>query len=470
MGKISSEISIEKIIQNSNIAFIEKELIPFLKIPSNTLNPEGILKAKEFLKSYLSNFINKIEEFEGKINPLIIAKVEGEIEDSLLIYMMYDTQPVNKEKQWISPPFGAEIKKFNNILSELGDCIIARGAYNSKTPLLCFLNIIKLLKKEGQLPISLLLVIDGEEEIGSPTLLKLLEKRKDLFNSCKDSYYPSTKQDLNGNAVLKLGYKGILSFTLKVSTKNEESHSAFASMIPNAAAYLISLINFLYSDNKLNINCLSNPYILNGGEQTLIDDLVLKLDIKKIQIKAGIIQTIEEDPKKSFVNYLFNPTFNISTIKSGYLDKGIKNMVPNNAECNIDIRFAHDISIEEIWKELEELIEKFKKTVKTKIELVKNIGYEGSRANKNSILIKSLLRSFDALEISTELWPISAAAAPLSKIKKELGLNFITGGLGIGGFAHSPNEFIQLSSIINTRLANYKFLKIYSQLYKKKTR
>jgi len=469
MGKIRSESRIVKLIKNSNIAFIEKELIPFLRLPSNTLNSMGILKAKEFLKSYISNLTNNLKEFDGEVNPLIIAKVEGEIKDSLLIYMMYDTQPVNKEKQWISPPFGAEINKFSNKLSKLGDCIIARGAYNSKTPLLCFLNIIKLLKKEEQLPISLLLVIDGEEEIGSPTLLKLLEKRKDLFNSCLDSYYPSTKQDLDGNAVLKLGYKGILAFTLRVSTINEESHSAFASMIPNAAIDLISILSSLYSDNNFKIDCFNKPYILNKEEKSIIDDLVSKLDINKIKAKAGIIQTIEEDPQKSFVNYLFNPTFNISTIKSGYLGKGIKNMVPNCAECNIDIRFAHDISIEAIMKELRERIEKFKKPLKTKIELVKNIGYEASRVNKNSILIKSLLRSFDALDIPTELWPISAAAAPLSKIKKELGLNFITGGLGIGGFAHSPNEFIQLSSIINTRLANYYFLKMYSQLYKEKT-
>ncbi len=97
--------------------------------------------------------------------------------------------------------------------------------------------------------------------------------------------------------------------------------------------------------------------------------------------------------------------------------------------------------------------------------MIKNIGYEGSRVKEESILVKSLIKSFNG--ISSEIWPISAAAAPLSMINKELGLNFITGGLGIGGFAHSPNEFIQKDSIINTRLSNYRFLKIYSELYRK---
>ena len=84
--------------------------------------------------------------------------------------------------------------------------------------------------------------------------------------------------------------------------------------------------------------------------------------------------------------------------------------------------------------------------------------------NKDSILVKSLIKSFEELNIENEIWPISAAAAPLSKIQKELGLNFVVGGLGIGGFAHSPNEFIQLESILKMRLCHYDFLSSYSAL------
>ena len=77
---------------------------------------------------------------------------------------MYDTQPVSQENEWISKPFGAEIKLLQPPLEKLGNCIIARGAYNSKTPLLCFLNIIKILKEYKSLPISLVLLFDGDEE------------------------------------------------------------------------------------------------------------------------------------------------------------------------------------------------------------------------------------------------------------------------------------------------------------------
>ncbi len=466
MENVNSKSYLEKILKDTNKVFIEKELRPFLKIPSNTLNKEGIFEAKQFIISYIKGFSEDIEEYPGKINPLILAKIKGNIKQTLLIYMMYDTQPINKENNWISNPFGAEIKTLPTPLDILGECIIARGAYNSKTPLMCFLNVVKELKKREELPISLLLLFDGEEEKGSPSLINFIKHSKDPFKSCSDIYYPSVKQDLDGTSVLKLGYKGILSITLNIYTNNKESHSAFSGLIPNAATDLISLLNIIYSNNKLYVDCLRNPYRLSKEENNILEELLEEIDLEKIKKKAGIIEIQEENPKKAFVDYLFKPTFNISTLKSGFLEEGTKNMVSNQALCNIDIRFAHDVSVDEIYKEIKEIVDNFAKKSKCQIKLINNFGYESSRVNKDSILVKSLIKSFN--EFPVEIWPISPAAAPLSKINKILKLNFISGGLGIGGFAHSANEFIQYNSIINTRLSNYNFLKIYSDFLKKK--
>lgn len=467
MEKANSETKLVELIRNSNEEFIEDELRPFLRIPSWTLNIEGVKKAKNYLISYISEFSEEVNEYDGLINPLIFAKVAGEIKESLLVYMMYDTQPINTENEWISNPFGAEITNLPFPLNKLGSCIVARGAYNSKTPLLCFLNIIKIFKKKEALPISLVLLFDGEEERGSPSLLQLLEDKthKKLFSNCIDAYYPSTKQDLNGRSVLKFGYKGILSLTIEISSRNIEPHSAFSGIIPNPTADLISLLNMIYNNNEFQINSLKAPYELKDDEQSLIDNLLKELDFDKIKKKAGIKQTIEEDPKRAVKAYLYNPTFNISTLKSGLLGDGTKNYVPNQALCNIDIRFAHNVSTEEIFQEIQEKADLLSKRTKSQIRITKNIGYESSRIRKDSALVKSLVKSAEVLGFPTEVWPLSAAAAPLSKIQKELGLEFITGGLGIGGFAHSANEFIQLDSIINTRLSYYYFLREYSKLY-----
>lgn len=460
----SNKNDIREVIQNTNEEFIKKDLTPFLRIPSYSSNKEGIKESMDFLTSYISNFCEEVEEIEGEINPSILAKVNGNIKDRLLIYMMYDTQPVQKEEEWITKPFGAEITVLPKPLDHLGKVIIARGAYNSKTPLISFLNVVKLLKEEQKLPISLILLIDGEEELGSPSLLKILKQKKNVFNSCLDAYYPSIKQDLNGNSVIKLGYKGILSVHIHISSLNKEPHSAFSAMIPNPAVDLISLLSTIYSNNNFLIESLKYPYNISKDEQDLIDDLMSTLDIERIKEKAGIVATKEDDPRKFFTDYLFNPTFNISTLKSGFLKDGIKNYIPNEAICKIDIRFAQRVPVKTLFKEIKEKVELFSLNSKCKIELIESIGYESSRVNKDSKLVKSLVKVAENFGLSTEIWPISAAAAPLSIIQKTFGLDFLTGGLGIGGYAHAPNEFVQLDSIQNTRLSNYLFLKNYSNL------
>ncbi len=461
----NSKNDLKELIRRTNEKFIKKDLIRFLKIPSYTSNREAIKEAKDFIISYISNFCEKIIEIEGETNPLLIAEVQGDIKDKLLIYMMYDTQPVNKEKEWIKNPFGAEITDLPEPLDKLGKVIIGRGVYNSKTPLLCFLNVVKLLKDEEKLPISLMFLIDGEEELGSPTLLNTLKIKKNLFNACTDAYYPSIKQDLKGFSVLKLGYKGILSLSIKVSSANSEAHSAFSSMIPNPAQDLIFVLNSIYSENKFKINSLRAPYNLTENENIIIENLMTSIDLGIIKEKAGIRQTLIDDPKLNFIDYLFNPTFNISTLKSGYLENGVKNMVANKADCNIDIRFAHDVSVNLIFEEIKKKVNDLTRNLKSSFEIVQNMGYDRSKVRENSILVKSLVDSFKELGFTTQIWPISAAAAPLSQIQSQLGLNFIVGGLGIGGYAHAPNEFVQVNSIQNTRLSNYLFLKNYVDLY-----
>jgi acetylornithine deacetylase/succinyl-diaminopimelate desuccinylase-like protein len=460
------DLEIDRIINDSNKHFIEEELIPFLKIPSITSNPEGISIARDFLKSYISNMVEKTIEIPGIINPLTFSWIKGESKENLLIYMMYDTQPVHKRDKWIVEPFGGEVTILKKPLDTLGDCIIARGAYNSKTALMCFLNILRIMKERNQLPISLLLVFDSEEEQGSPTLLKLLHTKKELFHDCVDAYYPAIKQELNGIAVLKLGYKGILSLTIKASTHNNEVHSSFGSMIPNPVNDLISVLNLIWVDGKFKIDSLKHTYKINQEERDIINKLDYKTSLIAFNKKRGIKQSLTTNNEQSFYNYLFSPSFNISTIKSGFLDGGIKNVVPNYAECNIDIRYANDIKIGTIYQEIEKIVDNYNKNSISHIDLIKNIGYDGSRVKRDANIISSMHKSFEFLNVKYEEWPLSAAAAPLSSIKNELGLNFVVGGLGIGGNAHAPNEFIQVESILNARRFIYLFMQFYAKMNK----
>jgi len=179
--------------------------------------------------------------------------------------------------------------------------------------------------------------------------------------------------------------------------------------------------------------------------------------------KAGINRIIDSDVKSAFLKYLFQPTFNISSLKSGYLENGYKNMVANSALANIDIRFAHDISPEQIFNDIKNKLQKFIIKSASKFDLKYNMGYSGSRVPIDSTISKVFLKTCKDINLEPEIWPLSPAAAPLSIIKTNLNKNFIVGGLGIGGFAHAPNEFVQLDSLIDAQIFNLNFLNNYSR-------
>ena len=466
---MSNSINLENIrnlIQEENALFITNDLQEFLRIPSYSLNSNGIEQAKKFIINYISEFCEEINVFEHKINPTIFTEVKGNRPEKLLIYMMYDTQPINKEKDWISPPFAAEISKLNPPLKKIGDCIIARGAYNTKTSLMTFLNVVKILKRENMLPISLSLVFDGEEEIGSPTFREFLNQNKENLKQCIDCYYPSAKQNLNKTPVIKMGYKGIISLSIKAYSENEEPHSAFSNIIANPARDLNIFLNKLYDETGFKIKALAEPYRYSNLEKVIFENLIEKICMNDLINKAGISQIIDTKIKSAFLKYLFQPTFNISSLKSGYLETGYKNMVPNSALANIDIRWAHNISPEQIFNEIKKKLQKFIIKSASKFDLKYNMGYSGSRVPIDSKISKTFLKTCKDMNLEPEIWPLSPAAAPLSIIKSKFNLNFIAGGLGIGGLAHAPNEFVQLDSLINAQIFNLNFLNNYSRLLK----
>ncbi|MHA1803553.1 MAG: peptidase dimerization domain-containing protein, partial [Promethearchaeota archaeon] len=263
-------------------------------------------------------------------------------------------------------------------------------------------------------------------------------------------------------AVLKLGYKGILSLSFNLDTLNNITHSSFKPMIPNAASELLSLLKIIYDDGQFHLKCLNQSLKISEVDLAMIKNIINGISLEKFKKKVGINTLLERDFEQAFIKYLYQPTFNISTFKAGYLGTGIQNIVPNTATCNLDIRLPPNFSIEEVYDEIFQKVKKFKSSHPFHVEMIKNSGYEGSRTDMESPLVKSLIKSFEIMGYSTEIWPFSAAAAPLSVIKKKLGKDFLVGGLGIGGHAHGPNEFIQLESILPMRMSYYYFLMEYS--------
>jgi acetylornithine deacetylase/succinyl-diaminopimelate desuccinylase-like protein len=128
---------------------------------------------------------------------------------TLIVYMMYDVQPV-EAAEWRSPPFAAEVVDHPH-----GRALMARGATNQKGPQRAFLNALESIRAvKGKLPVNLMFLAEGEEELGSPHYPELIDKFESRLKGANGVFFPFNSQDPQGATSVFLGVKGILYFEL----------------------------------------------------------------------------------------------------------------------------------------------------------------------------------------------------------------------------------------------------------------
>ena len=143
-------------------------------------------------------------------HPGVWGYYDAGAEKTLLVYMMYDVQPVDPD-DWESPPFDAEI-----VDHEYGKVIRARGAVNQKGPERAFLNAIEsIIAVTGTLPVNLMIAAEGEEELGSPHYPKIVDAYEARMRQADGVLFPMAVQIPDGNASMLLGVKGIVYFELE---------------------------------------------------------------------------------------------------------------------------------------------------------------------------------------------------------------------------------------------------------------
>src|SRR5262249_26793513 len=133
-------------------------------------------------------------------NPIVLGHIDAGAPKTLLIYGMYDVQPVAGE-DWIAPPFGG-----NKVtLPEFGECIVSRGIMTSKGPLAGTFSVLESLQKTlGRLPVNVKFVAEGEEELGSKNLPAFVRSHKAEL-AADGAFFPFYSQDPSGKALFYLG-------------------------------------------------------------------------------------------------------------------------------------------------------------------------------------------------------------------------------------------------------------------------
>ena len=418
----------------------------FLRQKSISATGEGIKETAQIVKGFIEELGGTVQNSGDENFPILYGKVDTGSPKTLIIYGMYDVQPVDEHK-WSSPPFGAEIKNVSN----LGPCVIARGAVNSKGALAGLFNALRSIAEVDRLPLNLIFTVEGEEEIGSPHFEPfILEHRDELrgVGAVDFDFY----EESNNEVTLHLGLKGIvyLDLTCRGGRKGgptESLHSSVSAWISSPVWRLIHALGTLV-DNTERISIegfYDNVALPSKVDTDLLERLKDTFDEKAFlkEMKALCFK-YRLKGVELLKKGLYEPIINIDGIHAGYYGKGTKTVIPRSASAKIDIRFGPNM-------EPQEVIEKFRKHLiqhgYDDIEVTVRDNYTWSKTDANEELVQKFIEAYQTHGRNPEIWPMATWAAPYFVFSRILRLPVVSGGLGHGGKQHNPDEYMTVEGL-----------------------
>jgi acetylornithine deacetylase/succinyl-diaminopimelate desuccinylase-like protein len=424
-----------------------KKLQGFLRQPSVSAENYGVRECAEILRVHFENLGCKNSRLiETGGFPVVYGEYDAHAEKTLLIYMMYDTQPFTGEK-WTSPPLEANLVN----VEPFGKCVIARGAINTKGPLIAFLNALESILAVGEeIPVNLKLMAQGDEELESTHFADFVKKHKEMLEA--DALFgPDASQDEKGTAIMGLGWKGIEYVELECSGKSWgkgpmefDIHSSDKSWIDSPVWRMIHALATMTSEdgNKILIeDWYENVKPPCKEDLELVDKLVETFDEESIKHETKVNQFINNlHGKELLLQYMYSTTLNIDGIWSGYTGPGSKTVLPHKVTVKMDARLVPTQNSKEVIQKIRKHLDKhgYKDITVRSLD-----PYEWAKTNVNEPIVQSAIQAYRKLGYEPEIWPITASSVPYYLFNRDpLHLPFIDAGLGHGGRAHSPDEYL----------------------------
>lgn len=416
----------------------------FLRIPSVSADTVNLRLAADYLKRLLERLGAKVELVERGQAPIVYARLEERKEKTLLIYGMYDVQPVIGQT-WSCSPFEAAERDVEGV----GRCLVARGACNSKGPLIGFLNALATIRRsQGQLPVNLLFTIEGEEESGSPGLAGFYEERRRELRAqaAFEPFWAEYGTDVDRPTVA-LGTKGAVTFQLVCRGGDwggpvfRPVHSSVAAWVASPTWRLIRALGLLVDEHgdvlvpelrRLVPSTEEDEVLLQNLAPTLNEESLLALatarNFKHPLHGADLLR-----------EYYFSPTMHLMELQGTDGET-----IPTEATAKLFIRLPPglrpDAAIQAVQKHL---IDQGLGDIG-----VTNLGgYSGVRSSARDAINLALVEAYRLHGCQPQIIPFFASSSPYYVFTEILGIPYASGGLGKASGSHSPNEYLSIDGL-----------------------
>ena len=393
-------------------------------------------------------------------HPGVFATLDAGAPRTLGVYFMYDVKQADPAEWKLAPPFEARIVEKQGF----GKALIGRGAVNQKGPESAFLAALHAFKGAGvKLPVNLVLVAEGEEEIGSPHIPDLVRRPEVLaaLGKTMGVFMPGAGQDADGSVTVSLGAKGVVEFELISSGEKwgrgptKDVHSANRARLDSPAFHLVqALATLVNADGDPAIEGFADAAKPPTPEQkAILDTAAKRLDENTAKRMLGATRWAHDDNWRASLERLwFRPTVNIQGLVGGYMGPGGKTMLPHRALAKLDLRLVPDMTFDGAVAALKAHLAK-----KGFGDLEVNVsgGYGPTQTSADAPLIRAQLTAYRRAGLDPLLTVRNAGSYPGYVFTGEpLKLPSGHHGLGHGGGAHAPDEYFVIESS-NPKVSGY---------------
>lgn len=415
----------------------QHELFEILRVPSVAAQNRGIEETATLVETRLARLGATVQRFPiPGASPVIYATI-GNGARRLVIYDHYDVQPEDPIALWDTPPFEPTL---------VDDKLYARGVADNKGNLMLRIQAIETwMATQGDLPISIAFVIEGEEEIGSSHLPMFCQEHADLLRG-DGCLWETGEVSIDERPYVSCGAKGIQYVELVARGARTDLHSSLATIVPNPAWRLVwALATLKAPDERIlipgfrdEIRPPSDADMQALSSMPNNDDAVLA--DYGIDSFLGNLRGVD-----LLRHHLFEPTCTICGIVSGYTDEGVKTVLPNEARAKIDFRLVPDMEPETVIQRLRQHLDA---QGFADIEVQPAHGEHPARSDLNTPLVHAMTKAAETTYgVPVVLAPTMAGTGPMFLFGPALGVPVVSGaGCGYHGMQiHAPNENIRIA-------------------------
>jgi acetylornithine deacetylase/succinyl-diaminopimelate desuccinylase-like protein len=412
-----------------------EELTRLCAQPSVSARHEGIEPCARLVAELLRGrgFEAEVSPTDG--HPVVIGRASGRNPNrTMLFYCHYDVQPPEPLELWQSPPFEPTVREGR---------LYARGAKDDKGELVARLAALDALRAvDGEYPCNLVFLVDGEEEIGSPSLAAWVERNRHRLRA-DGAIWEEGGTNAEGEPQAVLGARGMLYVELSVETLSRDAHSGGANLLPNANWRLVWALSSLKGpDERIRVPGFYDAVRPPSRRQ---EELIAALPSQDEAIKGqyGLERLLLGRSGLEARRAVFEPTCNVAGMGGGHQGPGAKTIVPARSSAKIDFRLLPD-------QDPEDLLAKLRRHLDAEgfadVRVEKLSGYRAGVTDPDAPLVR--LMGETAEEVYGQpmrIVPFVGGTTPMYLFTDQ-GVPVINPGLGWGPFnqAHSPNEFVRL--------------------------